>query len=70
MPLMAGTSVTRSPEPVLVDRLGEDPRLSPRWVRYFRQFDDPYLRLTPEEYGALAERCGLHVRRIHMQDKT
>ena len=21
-----------SPEPVLVDRLGEDPRLSPRWV--------------------------------------
>jgi len=53
-----------------LEKVIEETRLSPRWVRYFRQFDDPYLRLTPEEYGALAERCGLHVRRIHMQDKT
>ena len=29
---MAGASVTRAPEPVVVERLGEDPRLSPRWV--------------------------------------
>jgi ATP-dependent Clp protease adaptor protein ClpS len=32
MPAMAGTSVTRAPDPVLVDKIGEDPRLSPRWV--------------------------------------
>src|SRR4051794_40495599 len=32
MPEMAGSSVTRAPDPVLVDRIGEDPRLSPRWV--------------------------------------
>jgi ATP-dependent Clp protease adaptor protein ClpS len=29
---MAGTSVTRTPEPVLVERLGDDPRLAPSWV--------------------------------------
>ena len=29
---MAGSSVTRAPEPILVDKLGEDPRLSRRWV--------------------------------------
>ena len=52
-----------------LEKVIEETRLSPRWARYFHQFHDPYLRLTPEEYGALAERCGLHVRRIHMQDK-
>src|SRR5262249_25157487 len=29
----------------------EETRLSSRWVRYFQQFHDPYLHLTPEEYG-------------------
>jgi trans-aconitate 2-methyltransferase len=48
----------------------EETRLSSRWVRYFETFHDPYLRLTPEEYGALAERCGLRVRRIHSTTKT
>ena len=32
MPRMAGSSVTRAPDPILVDRVGEDPRLSPSWV--------------------------------------
>jgi trans-aconitate 2-methyltransferase len=41
----------------------EETRLSSRWARYFRTFHDPYLHLTPEKYGALAERSGLHVRR-------
>jgi trans-aconitate 2-methyltransferase len=48
----------------------EETRLLPRWARYFGKFHDPYLRLTPEEYGALAERCGLRVRRIHTAAKT
>jgi trans-aconitate 2-methyltransferase len=45
-------------------------RLSPRWAHYFREFHDPYLHLTPEQYGTLAERCGFRVRRIHTQDKS
>jgi trans-aconitate 2-methyltransferase len=48
----------------------EETRLSSRWIRYFREFHDPYLHLTPEEYGALAERNGFHVRRIRTEDKA
>jgi trans-aconitate 2-methyltransferase len=48
----------------------EETRLSSRWVRYFGTFHDPYLHLKPEEYGALAERCGLRVRHIHTQAKA
>jgi len=48
----------------------EETRLSSRWVRYFGKFHDPYLHLTPEEYAALAHRCGLHVGRIHTAAKT
>lgn len=48
----------------------EETRLSPKWKRYFREFQDPYLHLTPEQYGALAERNGWQVRSIRMQDKS
>ncbi|HEX2710717.1 MAG TPA: class I SAM-dependent methyltransferase [Candidatus Acidoferrales bacterium] len=48
----------------------EETRLSPRWVRYFQEFHAPYLHLTPEQYAALAERNGLHARRIHTEDKA
>jgi trans-aconitate 2-methyltransferase len=48
----------------------EETRLSANWVRYFKDFRDPYLHLTPEQYGALAERNGLHVRRIDTEDKA
>ena len=43
----------------------EDTRLSPRWSRYFQEFHDPYLHLTPEEYAELAEQNGLHVLSVH-----
>jgi trans-aconitate 2-methyltransferase len=43
---------------------------SARWASYFREFQDPYLHLTPDEYGALAERNGLHVQRIHTEAKA
>jgi trans-aconitate 2-methyltransferase len=48
----------------------EETRLSSSWIRYFQEFHDPYLHLTPEQYGALAERNGLHIRRIHTEDKA
>jgi trans-aconitate 2-methyltransferase len=48
----------------------EDTRLSSRWIGYFREFHDPYLHLTPEQYAAMAERNGLHVRRIHTEAKA
>ena len=48
----------------------EDTRRSPRWIRYFQDFHDPYLHLTPEQYEAMAERNGLRVRRIHTEAKA
>jgi trans-aconitate 2-methyltransferase len=48
----------------------EETRLSSSWAHYFQEFRDPYLHLTPEQYGALAERNGLHVRCIHTEDKS
>lgn len=48
----------------------EETRLSSRWAHYFHCFRDPYLHLTPAQYGALAEQNGLNVRRIHTDDKA
>jgi trans-aconitate 2-methyltransferase len=48
----------------------EETRLSSRWIRYFQEFHDPYLHLTPEEYTTLAEQTGFHVSRIHTEDKA
>jgi trans-aconitate 2-methyltransferase len=48
----------------------EETRLSSRWERYFQEFHDPYLHLTPEQYAALADRNGFQVRRIHTEDKS
>jgi trans-aconitate 2-methyltransferase len=53
-----------------LENIIEETRLSSRWIRYFQEFHDPYLHLTAEEYGALAERNGLRVSRIHTEDKT
>lgn len=48
----------------------EETRRSARWADYFREFQDPYLHLTPERYKAIAERNGLSVRRIHTEAKA
>lgn len=48
----------------------EETRLSARWSRYFENFHDPYLHLTPDEYAALAEQCGLRVLQLHTSDKA
>jgi trans-aconitate 2-methyltransferase len=47
----------------------EETRLSPRWIGYFRTFHDPYLHLTPEQYGDLAERNGFQIRRTRTEAK-
>jgi trans-aconitate 2-methyltransferase len=48
----------------------EETRLSSRWARYFNGFRCPYLHLTAEQYGELAQQSGFVVRRIHVQDKA
>jgi len=48
----------------------EETRLSSKWASYFPQFHDPYLHLTPEQYGALAEKNGFKVREIRTEDKA
>jgi trans-aconitate 2-methyltransferase len=47
----------------------EETRLSSRWARYFRDFRDPYLHITPAQYEAAAGRNGLRVERIHTAAK-
>jgi trans-aconitate methyltransferase len=48
----------------------EETRLSPRWADYFKLFHDPYLHLTSEQYGALAEQQGFRVLRTQTEAKT
>jgi trans-aconitate 2-methyltransferase len=48
----------------------EETRLSPRWSSYFSGFQDPYLHLTPEQYGELAEQQGFRVVSTHTADKA
>jgi trans-aconitate 2-methyltransferase len=44
--------------------------LSSRWDAYFESFHDPYLHLTPQQYGALAEQNGLRVLSCRTADKA
>ena len=53
-----------------IETVLEETRSSARWSGYFVGFHDPYLRLTPEQYGALAEQAGFRVRRIHTELKA
>lgn len=48
----------------------EETRKSERWTAYFRDFHDPYLHLTPEEYAAVADHSGLQVQDIRVADKA
>jgi trans-aconitate 2-methyltransferase len=53
-----------------LENIIEETRLSSKWARYFKEFHDPYLHLTPEQYGALAERNGFRVRHTRIEDKA
>jgi trans-aconitate 2-methyltransferase len=46
----------------------EETCLSPRWVQYFKNFRDPYLHLTPEQYAELAGQNGLRVLSLETKD--
>ena len=48
----------------------DETRLSSRWSGYFQSFRDPYLHLTPEQYGESARRNGFEVRRIRVVAKA
>lgn len=48
----------------------EDVRQTPRWRGHFIDFVDPYLRLTPEQYVAVAESNGWRAVRVRTRDET
>jgi trans-aconitate 2-methyltransferase len=48
----------------------EEIRHQDRWARYFGGFQKPYAHFTPEEYQALAEKSGLRVVRLGVEDKA
>src|SRR5207249_9414517 len=48
----------------------EETRTAPEWKAYFKNFQDPYLRLTPDEYVAVAERNGFRVLRVNTHDHS
>jgi trans-aconitate 2-methyltransferase len=48
----------------------EDVRKSPRWRGRFHDFEDPYLRMTADEYATAAKQNGLHVSNVHTELKT
>jgi len=45
----------------------EDTRRASQWASHFAGFETPYLHLTPHEYREVAERSGLHVERLDVQ---
>lgn len=53
-----------------IETVLEETRNSPKWSEYFRQFDDPYLRLTQDEYCSLARETGFRVERVQTESKT
>jgi trans-aconitate 2-methyltransferase len=52
--------VTMGPQKSL-ETVVEETRKAPRWQASFSDFTDPYLRLTPAQYRAAAERNGFRV---------
>ena len=56
-------------ERVSLETVVEETRTSARWRDRFSAFSDPYLRLTPEQYRAVAERNGFRVLHLHCVSK-
>jgi trans-aconitate 2-methyltransferase len=48
----------------------EETRGSPRWEGYFAGYSRPFTHLAPEEYRALAGRCGFRVEGLHVADEA
>ncbi len=48
----------------------EEARCSPQWAGAFKNFHDPYLHWTPEQYAAAAEQNRFRVEAVRTQDKA
>ena len=53
-----------------IETVLEETRNLPAWSKYFRDFRDPYLRLTEEEYCLLAQKSGFRIERVQTESKT
>jgi trans-aconitate 2-methyltransferase len=53
-----------------LEEAAEATRRQPPWAPHFEGFEDPYLRLTADEYAALAARTGLDVLGVHTANKA
>jgi trans-aconitate 2-methyltransferase len=51
-----------------LENVVEEARRTSKWSAYFRDFHDPYLHLTSDEYAAMAERNGFRVLRVNTRD--
>ena len=51
-----------------LENVVEETRQTPKWSAYFRDFHDPYLHLTSDDYAAVAERNGFRVLRANTGD--
>jgi trans-aconitate 2-methyltransferase len=51
-----------------LENVVEETRRKSKWSAYFRDFRDPYLHLTSDEYAAMAERNGFRVLRVNTKD--
>lgn len=52
-----------------IENVLDETRRSTRWAKYFQNFQDPYLHLTPEQYASLAQQVGFRVLRHHTELK-
>lgn len=51
-----------------LENVVEETRRTSKWSAYFRDFHDPYLHLTSDEYAAMAEHNGFRVLRVNTKD--
>jgi len=48
----------------------EDTRRTPAWAGYFPDYQPPYIHVMPDEYRALAEKSGMRVERLDVQQEA
>ncbi len=51
-----------------LENVAEETRRTSKWSAYFREFHDPYLHLTSDEYTVMAERNGFRVLDVNTRD--
>ena len=53
-----------------IETVLEEKRNLPTWSKYFRDFRDPYLRLTEGEYCSLARKSCFCIERVQTESRT